>query len=132
MKQFFLSLTMILSIVTSSIHAAPLMITDLSKPVVLNATQTEISVSLPSNATTGFSWFLVAGEMSCFLMPVSHTYQAPNTSLVGAGGTEIFTFKIDPKAFLVPTKIRIRFDYQKSWEKMTGKKNEVVLLTKQS
>jgi predicted secreted protein len=130
MKKLFLYLTMTLAIVTSSINAAPLMITDLSKPVVLSSSQTEISISLPSNATTGFSWFVVAGKMGKFLTPVSHTYQAPDSKLAGAGGMEIFTFKIDPAAFVVPTKIRVHFSYQKPWEKVIGKKAELVLLTK--
>jgi predicted secreted protein len=132
MKKLFLYLTMTLAIVASSINAAPLMITDLSKPVVLNASQTEISVSLPSNATTGFSWFVVAGKMGKFLTPVSHTYQAPDSKLAGAGGMEIFTFKVDKASFAVPTRIVVHFSYQKPWEKVIGKKATLVLLTKEN
>jgi inhibitor of cysteine peptidase len=51
----------------------------------------EFEVRLESNATTGYAWQVV--EQPDAVTLVSSEYEAPDTSLVGAGGVEVFVFE---------------------------------------
>jgi inhibitor of cysteine peptidase len=51
----------------------------------------EFEVRLDSNATTGYAWQVV--EQPDAIALVSSEYVAPDTSLVGAGGVEVFVFE---------------------------------------
>jgi predicted secreted protein len=53
----------------------------------------ELVVSLESNASTGFSWMLDVKPNGDVLALVDSRYVAPETALVGAGGTEVWTFR---------------------------------------
>lgn len=48
-------------------------------------------VLLESNPTTGYSW--TVAEQPDGIALVSSDYEAPDTSLVGAGGVEVFEFE---------------------------------------
>ncbi len=50
----------------------------------------EFEVRLESNPTTGYAWQVV--ELPDAISEVSRDYEAPDTSLVGAGGVEVFVF----------------------------------------
>jgi inhibitor of cysteine peptidase len=53
-----------------------------------------LTVSLCSNATTGFSWSQTAQIAApTILQQTGHEYQAPTTELAGAPGNEIWIFK---------------------------------------
>jgi inhibitor of cysteine peptidase len=51
----------------------------------------EFELRLESNATTGYAWQVV--EQPDAIALVSSDYEAPDTSLVGAGGMEVFVFE---------------------------------------
>jgi inhibitor of cysteine peptidase len=51
----------------------------------------EFELRLESNATTGYAWQVV--EQPDAITLVSSEYEAPDTSLVGAGGMEVFVFE---------------------------------------
>jgi predicted secreted protein len=51
----------------------------------------EFEVRLESNVTTGYAWQVVEQPEAIEL--VSSEYDAPDTSLVGAGGVEVFVFE---------------------------------------
>jgi predicted secreted protein len=67
------------------------------------------TITLDSNATTGYSW--EAGYDESFLELVSSTYISPNTDLVGAGGSEEFVFKT-----LLQGTTELTMNYRRSWE----------------
>ena len=53
-----------------------------------------ITITLPSNATTGFQWALTAiSDTSVLKQDGKSQYVLPESTLVGAGGQEIWTFK---------------------------------------
>ena len=87
------------------------------KPVaVVTSEQPEFVIKLKSNPTTGFSWFLRDYNMD-LLQAVSHQYQpATDNGLVGAGGFELWTFKVKPAGFFVPQQTAMRFVYTRPWE----------------
>jgi inhibitor of cysteine peptidase len=51
----------------------------------------QFEIRLESNATTGYAWQVV--EQPDAVTLVSDEYEAPDTSLVGAGGVEVFVFE---------------------------------------
>jgi inhibitor of cysteine peptidase len=61
--------------------------------------QVEISVgeslvvTLASNATTGYSWSVIGISDDSVLQKSGNQYTAPQTTLLGAGGQEVWTFK---------------------------------------
>lgn len=72
----------------------------------------QLSVRLPSNRTTGFGW-LVA-DPGVLKQSGESNYEASQTppGLVGAGGTETFTFKADTAG-----SGRLALEYRRQWEK---------------
>jgi inhibitor of cysteine peptidase len=86
------------------------------KPVaMITAAQPEFVIKLKSNPTTGYTWFL-RNYNTDLLQPVSHSFQAPDTTMVGAPGFELWTFKVKSTAFVVPQQTSIRFAYSRPWE----------------
>jgi len=71
-----------------------------------------LTVTLESNATTGFQWELAEISDQTVLAEVGHEYQAPEAgAAVGAGGQEVWTFKALKKG-----KSTISMQYLRPWE----------------
>jgi inhibitor of cysteine peptidase len=79
--------------------------------------QVELSVgdslvlTLASNVTTGYSWSLTGIGDESVLQKTKNEYVAPKTNLVGAGGTEVWTFKALKKGAST-----ISMGYSRPWE----------------
>jgi inhibitor of cysteine peptidase len=71
----------------------------------------QVTVKLPSNATTGFRWAVAStGPLT---QVGESTYDAPQKpGLVGAGGTETFVFKATGSGAG-----ELRLEYRRPWEK---------------
>jgi inhibitor of cysteine peptidase len=70
-----------------------------------------LTIQLPANATTGFSW--VVAESGGLTQIGEPAYAAPSTSgAVGAGGIATFTFEAG-----TPGTERVRLEYRRPWEK---------------
>jgi len=76
-----------------------------------------LTVTLESNATTGFQWELASISDQTVMEKVANTYEAPEakegeTPMVGAGGQEVWTFKA-----LTKGESTISMEYSRPWEK---------------
>ena len=80
------------------------------KQVELSVGQSLV-VTLESNATTGYSWALVQNSDDSVLNETGHEYIAPQTTLIGAGGKEEWTFKALKKGTST-----ISMGYSRPWE----------------
>jgi inhibitor of cysteine peptidase len=80
------------------------------KQVELSVGQSLV-VTLESNATTGYSWALVQNSDEAVLNETGNQYIAPQTTLVGAGGKEEWTFKALKKGTST-----ISMGYSRPWE----------------
>jgi inhibitor of cysteine peptidase len=80
------------------------------KQVELSVGQSLV-VTLESNASTGYSWALVQNSDDSVLNKTGNKYIAPQTSLVGAGGNEEWTFKALKKGTST-----ISLGYSRPWE----------------
>lgn len=67
-------------------------------------------VTLDANPTTGFQWEVDFD--SSFFKLVHQEYTPSQKDLIGAGGTEVFTFQA-----LKPGETEIKFSYLRPWEK---------------
>ena len=74
-----------------------------------------VTVTLESNASTGFQWELVSISDEAVLEKVANTYEAPeDTGMVGAPGKEIWTFTA-----LKQGTSTISMEYSQPWENGT-------------
>ena len=80
------------------------------KQVELSVGQSLV-VTLESNATTGYSWALFQNSDEGVLNKTGNEYIAPQTTLIGAGGKEEWTFKALKKGTST-----ISMGYSRPWE----------------
>ena len=69
-----------------------------------------LTVTLDSNATTGYSWELQEIGNTNVLQKTDNKYVAPTSGLVGAGGKEVWNFK----AFKAG-KVSLSMEYSQPW-----------------
>lgn len=91
-------------------------------PIKVQANQTEFTLTLQSNPSTGYSWFLTEYDNQ-LITSVSHQFIAPDSKLIGAPGYEIWTFKLTPTAFVVSQSTTVVMEYARPWDKSSGSKS---------
>ena len=78
-----------------------------------------ITIILKSNPTTGYQWQVAKPLDESTLKLISSEYLADKTTLVGAGGKQVWRFKT-----LKPGQTSISFKYVRPWEKNTPPQNK--------
>ena len=84
---------------------------DPSQPIEVQAGQ-EFTISLESNATTGYSWKCSGIAPEGVVELLGNEYKAPQTQRKGAGGTEEWRFRA-----LQAGQATITLQYLRPWEK---------------
>lgn len=74
----------------------------------------QITVTLDSNATTGFKWQLAIKPNQNVVRFAKSVYDAPSEAIPGRGGTETWTFTAAGKG-----STSVTLNYARSWEKNT-------------
>jgi inhibitor of cysteine peptidase len=72
----------------------------------------QLTITLDANPTTGFEWQLAAPLEEKVIALVGDRHQQPDTSRVGAGGTDVWTFKA-----VGTGSTTIVLEYRRPWEK---------------
>lgn len=85
------------------------------KPIVVTQPSPTVTFMLPANPTTGYSWFLKS-EDSNLIAAVSEKFEAPKTNRPGAGGMDVWTFRVKSPAFVVPRVTTIVMEYARPWD----------------
>ena len=83
------------------------------KPITVKAGQ-EFKISLASNPTTGYGWQFAKHPDAKLLKLLGSEFKPAQSKLVGAGGTQVWTFKA-----LAPGKTPLALNYVRAWEKNT-------------
>jgi len=87
---------------------------DPAKTIIVTPKTPQFTITLASNPTTGYSWLLY--HYNPFLVQiVKHVYRPPTSTLVGAGGTDIWIFKLKPAAFAAPQITKISLIHARPW-----------------
>ncbi|GGI80549.1 protease inhibitor I42 family protein [Legionella impletisoli] len=88
-------------------------------------TQPTFQVTLPANPTTGFQWSIKDYDKKRFEITNSQ-FVAPQKKLIGAGGSMVYTFKLQPgKTY--PEKTNMLFKYARSWEPKSATYTRVIV-----
>ncbi|MCP3679645.1 MAG: protease inhibitor I42 family protein [Gammaproteobacteria bacterium] len=116
-----LTLLLVISALSAAIPtitlAAMSTVINCSQVATINADKPTYQLSLPSNLTTGFRWYLLPYNSN--LIQISHyNYLHPKPSTpprVGVGGHEQWTIKLAPAAFAAPTLLKLRLAKARYW-----------------
>ncbi len=71
----------------------------------------DITITLESNPTTGFDWYISENSKIGNLELINKNYKAETTDKVGVGGEQIFTFKATGKGTA-----NLIIEYKREWE----------------
>ena len=71
----------------------------------------QLAFYIPANATTGFQWVLKDDFEDKFVQLLSSEYIAPDSELMGAGGTSVWIFKALEEGVTT-----LAFEYIRPWE----------------
>ena len=76
----------------------------------ISADKNSFSISIDENPTTGYRWSQKIADEGIVKL-AKDDYNAPQSGLVGAGGTRVFTYTA-----VAPGKTTILLNYERSWE----------------
>ena len=120
----FMALWML--ILTTSLFAKVQIVNDISKPIFVSTNMPEFTLNLPANETTGYKWVLDSDYNAKLIQPLKQHYHVINNKLIGSGGIDSWTFKVQSLGLRVPTKLALNLLYIRPWEKQPAK---IVTLT---
>jgi predicted secreted protein len=84
------------------------------REVALTRTQ-QLELRLASNATTGYRWtYALSGDLMLYPSGPTPTFvpdAPPGSTLVGAGGTDVYIFRADGVGTT-----HVKFEYRRPWE----------------
>lgn len=124
------AVSLLLSSTIPAIALADDSFADPSKPIIVSAEAPEFQIQLKANpGSTGYRWFYLADNSSPLVTVESEKYIPSNTKLIGAPGTDIWTFKVDSKAFNAPTAMTVTLAYAQSWNVSSAKKLVLQVVT---
>ncbi|MFP4461454.1 MAG: protease inhibitor I42 family protein [Thermotogota bacterium] len=81
----------------------------------------QLLLYIPANATTGYQWVLKDDFEEQFIQLISTDYEAPDSEMMGAGGTSIWDFNANEEGVTT-----LAFEYIRPWEEDVDP--EIVLL----
>lgn len=126
MKLLKASLLLWMILLSSLVHADTAAGQD-PTTVIVDHNQSGFTVRLKANPTTGYSWFLQQYDNTLVTVQ-DHQYQAPTSQLVGAGGVDVWHFKLTPQAQLGPVTTQIHFVYARPWEIQQGSETVITVV----
>ena len=115
---FLLSYTLVLA-------AKP---TTLLQPRLVQRQHPVISITLSSNATTGYQWYLLPYPRALMKL-TEHTIAKPQSKLIGAPGSETWTFKLSALAFETPMQLQVQFVHRRATQGKNWPVTTMTLLT---
>lgn len=107
----------ILLFLSASVFAATSMIyQNPSQTIAVTRNTPNFTLKLKSNPTTGYSWSLLKYDNKV-ITPVTHSFQRPTQMMIGAGGYELWQFRVQDAAFANTQHTAIVMAYVRPWEK---------------
>ena len=99
-----------------------------NKPISLTSIEPSFELRLPANPTTGYNWYLVRYDHRLVRVIRNH-YEPPKSTLLGAGGTSVWTFRAVPEAFKVPYLTEVKLAYMRPFDLQSKEEKTVTILT---
>ncbi|MCB1827127.1 MAG: protease inhibitor I42 family protein [Coxiellaceae bacterium] len=101
---------------------------DYNKPIMVKSSMPQVTVTLPGNKTTGYSWFLESYDAT-YIRPMKQQYKAPQQDIPGAPGESVWTFRILDTAFEVPRILRVKMVYGRPWDLADARTKIITIIT---
>ncbi len=95
--------------------ATGLQISNPDKAIQVTQKKPEFTITLKSNATTGYRWFIQSLNQKLLEIKNSE-YIAPDSNMMGAPGYQTWSFKVKSNGFKAPRVLKIKFVYARPWE----------------
>lgn len=103
-------------------------VSDPAKTIMVEQKAPQFTIVLASNPTTGYSWFIQQYDPA-LVQVVKRVYHPPVGTLVGAGGSETWTFKLKSVAFVAPHILTVKLLYARAWDVADNAKEAVFTIT---
>lgn len=113
---------------TASFSSTQIKLSADSKPIHVTSAHPEFTLTLTSNPTTGYSWYLRSYNSQLITL-VGHKFVTSHRLLPGSGGKEVWTFKVNPNGFLAPQVSCIQLIYARPWEMKSGEIKKFTVIT---
>jgi predicted secreted protein len=126
---FKIILTSLLLLVSlTSVAKKHLLASDYSKPIIVTESAPAFTITLPSNRSTGYSWFLLSYNDD-YIIPMTEKYLKPQKNVPGAPTVSRWSFNIDDDAFKVPHIFYITMLYARPWNLRASKRKIITVIT---
>lgn len=83
-------------------------------PILVKDPNQKIEIALKGNPSTGYQWFLQPYPKELELK--DYSYKSDNSNRVGAGGMQVWTFKLESDDIESPQVLQVTFSYDRAWE----------------
>jgi predicted secreted protein len=103
---------------------SPTQVSNPSQSIVVEKSNPQFSITLASNRTTGYAWQLLDYDKQLLTL-AKHTYIKPVNAMPGAGGKEIWIFKVNDAAFTTPQTMQVNLLYARPWNVKDNSKHVV-------
>lgn len=128
MRNIFLCVLGILSLSIVTAVSAKKTVQLSDKPILVKSGVPEVIIRLPSNPTTGYSWFLSSYDAH-LIQPLSYQYIAPKNKMMGASGESVWKFRVLGPAFSVPHVTTIHLTYARPWSLKDSQEKTITVIT---
>ena len=98
------------------------------KPIALKKGESEFTIVLNSNPSTGFAWYF-SPNLDDILTLKSHKYSREASAKPGSPGEESWTFKVATDRLKAPLIFNLSFVYIRAWEPDKPESAQIVVLT---
>jgi predicted secreted protein len=90
---------------------------DTNKPIFVKSKSPSFTIALKANRTTGYEWLYDLDHSSNGFIESTHSLYLPaKKTSMGAAGQNYFKFTLKPRAFEVPSVLKITLIYARPWE----------------
>ncbi len=90
-------------------------VTDSKKTIMVSKDNPRFTISLPSNATTGYYWYIAKYDPRLIKLVDSH-YSAPKKAMPGQGGIQVWYFEARHNSFKAAYLSDIELVYARPWD----------------
>jgi len=104
-----------------------LLASDYSKPIIVTESAPTFTITLPTNPSTGYSWFLWKYNDD-YIIPMTEKTLKPQKNVPGAPTVSRWSFNIDDDAFKVPHIFYITMLYARPWNLRASKRKVITVI----
>jgi predicted secreted protein len=84
--------------------------------IIVTLQQPKFKITLSSNRTTGYRWYLEQSDNQEVLKLVKDIFNAPKGHMMGAPGAETWVFELNPDKYIPNQQIILHFSNLRPWD----------------